>query len=235
MKKPSPESSDKPQKKRKMKKVGVLISGCGAFDGAEIQETVLTLLALERSGMEVVCMAPEKDQYDVVNHLTGATMDERRNVLVEAARIVRGEIEDLTGLGEKEMDALILPGGFGAAKNLSTFAVDGAKAQIEPEVKRLIREVYEAKKPIGLICIAPAVGAQVLGDVGVEVTIGNDARAAEGIETFGARHVACGVSDIHIDQERKVISTPGYMLGQNIGEVASGIDKLVKTLVEWIS
>lgn len=218
-----------------MKKVGVLLSGCGVFDGAEIQETVLTLLALERAGVEAVCMAPNKDQYHVINHLTGATVDERRNVLVESARICRGEIEDLAGMGAKDMDALIVPGGFGAAKNLSTFAVDGAKAEIDPEVKRLIREVYEAKKPIGLVCIAPAVGAQALGDVGVEVTIGNDAGAAEGIETFGARHVVCGVTDIHIDEERKVISTPGYMLGQRIGEVATGIDKLVKTLIEWIS
>jgi len=218
-----------------MKKVGVLLSGCGVFDGAEIQETVLTLLALERGGVEAVCMAPNKDQYHVINHLTGATVDERRNVLVESARICRGEIEDLSGMGAKDMDALIVPGGFGAAKNLSTFAVDGAKAEIDPEVKRLIREVYEAKKPIGLVCIAPAVGAQALGDVGVEVTIGNDADAAEGIETFGARHVVCGVGDIHIDQERKVISTPGYMLGQRIGEVATGIDRLVKTLIEWIS
>ncbi|MFO7725895.1 MAG: isoprenoid biosynthesis glyoxalase ElbB [Oceanipulchritudo sp.] len=218
-----------------MKKVGVLLSGCGVFDGAEIQETVLTLLALERGGVEAVCMAPNKDQYHVINHLTGEVMDERRNVLVESARIARGEIEDLAGMGAEDMDALILPGGFGAAKNLNTFALDGPKAEIDPEVRRLIREVHEAKKPIGLLCIAPAVGAQVLGELGVELTIGNDAGTAEGIEAFGARHIVCGVMDIHADQERRVLSTPAYMLGQNIQEVSTGIDELVKTLIEWIS
>lgn len=218
-----------------MKKVGVLLAGCGVFDGAEVTETVLTLLALEKAGMQPVCMAPDKDQYHVINHLTGKEMEERRNVLVEAARIPRGNIEDLASVSAADLDALVVPGGFGAAKNFSTFAIDGPKAKVDPEVERLILEVFEARKPIGLICISPAVAAQILGHTGLEVTIGNDAATAEGIESFGARHVNCPVTGIHIDEERRIISTPAFMLGQNIPEVAEGINKLVQTLVDWIS
>jgi enhancing lycopene biosynthesis protein 2 len=217
------------------KKVGVILAGCGVFDGSEVQESVLTLLALERAGVEAVCMAPNKDQYHVINHLTGEETDETRNVLVESARIVRGKIEDIAGVSAADLDALVLPGGFGAAKNLNTFAVDGPKAKLDPEVERLVREVSEAAKPIGFICITPAIGAQVLGHKGVELTIGNDPEVAAGLESFGARHISCGVTDIHTDQERRVISTPAYMLGQNTLEVSEGIDKLVRTLVEWIS
>lgn len=217
------------------KKVGVILAGCGVFDGSEVQESVLTLLALERAGVEAVCMAPNKDQYHVINHLTGEETDETRNVLVESARIVRGKIEDIAGVSAAELDALVLPGGFGAAKNLNTFAVDGPKAKLDPEVERLVREVSDAAKPIGFICITPAIGAQILGHKGVELTIGNDAEVAAGLESFGARHISCGVTDIHTDQERRVISTPAYMLGQNTLEVSEGIDKLVRTLVEWIS
>jgi enhancing lycopene biosynthesis protein 2 len=217
------------------KKIGVILAGCGVFDGSEVQESVLTLLALERAGVEPVCMAPNKDQYHVINHLTGEETDETRNVLVESARIVRGKIEDIAGVSAADLDALVLPGGFGAAKNLNTFAVDGPKATIDPEVERLVREVSDAAKPIGFICITPAIGAQVLGHKGVELTIGNDAEVAAGLESFGARHISRGVTDILTDQERRVISTPAYMLGQNPLEVSEGIDKLVKTLVEWIS
>jgi enhancing lycopene biosynthesis protein 2 len=218
-----------------MKKVGVLLAGCGVFDGAEIGESVLTLLALEKAGVEAVCMAPDKDQYHVINHLTGKETDERRNVLVEAARIVRGNIENLAAVKAADLDALILPGGFGAAKNLSTFAIDGPEGSVDPEAQRLITKMSEARKPLGFICIAPAVGAQILGESGLEVTIGNDESTAKAIESFGAHHVNCSVSEIHIDEERRVISTPAFMLGQNLVEASKGIDKLVQTLVDWIS
>ncbi len=218
----------------KRKRVGVLLSGCGVFDGSEIHEAVLTLLALERHGAEAVCMAPDKEQHHVVNHLTGKPTGERRNVLVESARIARGRIENLAGVTAADIDALILPGGYGAAKNLSTFAMDGASASVDPEVARIVRELFAARKPLGLICIAPAVGALVLGETGVEVTIGTDPGTAGAIEATGARHFACGVGDVHADPARRVVSTPAYMLGRNIAEVAAGIDKLVRVVVEWI-
>ena len=206
------------------------------FDGSEIHEAVLTLLALERAGAQAVCMAPDKDQLHVVNHLTGKEEPgEKRNVLVEAARIARGNIENLASVSAGDLDALVVPGGFGAAKNLSRFAVDGATGEVDPEVRRLLEEMAAARKPIGLICIAPAIGAQVLGKTGIEVTIGNDAATAAAIESCGARHVTCDVTGIHMDQAHKVISTPAYMLGHNILEVSKGIEKLVQTLVDWAS
>lgn len=216
-----------------MKKIGVLLSGCGVFDGSEIHEAVLTLLALEKAGAKAICMAPDKDQLQVINHLTGEEAPERRNVLVEAARIARGDIRPLDSVSADELDALVLPGGFGAAKNLSRFAVDGPEGEVDPEVRRIVEAMFAVNKPIGFICIAPAVGAQILGSKGIEVTIGNDADTAGAINACGASHVDCEVTGVHLDPERKVISTPAYMLGQNILEVSKGIEKLVQTLVEW--
>ena len=219
---------------KKIKRVGVVLSGCGVFDGAEIHESVLTLLALEKAGVQAVCMAPNVEHHHVIDHLSGNETGETRNVLVEAARIARGNIEDIAGVSAKEIDALVLPGGFGAAKNLSSFAAEGAQGEVNAEVRRLVRDIFAERKPIGFICISPAVGALILGETGVELTIGNDEGTAGAIESLGARHVACAVTDIHMDPERKVISTPAYMLGQNILEVSKGIEKLVKCLVEWI-
>lgn len=215
------------------KKIGVVLSGCGVFDGAEIHESVLTLLSLEKRGAKVVCMAPNADQHHVINHLTGKEMPEKRNVLVESARIARGEIEDIATVNANDLDAVVFPGGFGAAKNLCTFAFDGPNASVHPEVERLLKEMFAARKPIGLVCIAPALGARVLGENGIEVTIGNDADTAAGITKTGARHVNCAVTETHEDPARKIISTPAYMLGRNIVEVGAGIDKLVGTLLEW--
>ncbi|MCC5808606.1 MAG: isoprenoid biosynthesis glyoxalase ElbB [Opitutales bacterium] len=215
------------------KKVGIVLSGCGVFDGSEIHESVLTLLALDRADAEAVCMAPNVDQHHVINHLKGEEADDKRNVLVESARIARGEIEDIAGVRADDLDAVIFPGGFGAAKNLCTFAFDGPNATVNPEVERLLKEMFAARKPIGLICISPVIGAKVLGDSGVELTIGNDADTAAGIEATGAKHINCTVTETHEDPERKVVSTPAYMLGKGIGEVADGIEKLVRTVVAW--
>ncbi|MGA1204496.1 MAG: isoprenoid biosynthesis glyoxalase ElbB [Opitutales bacterium] len=218
-----------------MKRIGVLLSGCGVFDGAEIHESVLTLLAIEKAGAEAVCMAPDKAQLHVVNHLTGEVAGESRNVLVEAARIARGNIRDLAVVGGGDLDALILPGGFGAVKNFSGFAVEGPASKVDPQVRRIVEEVHQAGKPVGLICISPAIGAQILGKEGVEVTIGTDRETAVAVESCGARHIDCGVTDIHVDKERRVVSTPAYMLGQNVLEVSKGIEKLVQSVVELIS
>jgi enhancing lycopene biosynthesis protein 2 len=216
-----------------MKKIGVILSGCGVYDGAEIHESVLTLLEIQKAGAKAVCMAPNTPQMHVINHLTGKEMDESRNVLVESARIARGDIQDIAGIWASDLDALILPGGFGAAKNLCDFAVKGHQASVHPEVARLVREMSDARKPVGLICIAPAVGALVLGDKGVHLTIGNDADTAANINKLGALHVDCAVGDVVEDPNLKIISTPAYMLGQNIAEVAEGIGKLVRTLISW--
>jgi len=215
-----------------MPKIGVLLSGCGVFDGAEIHEAVLTMLALDRAGATIVCMAPNVDQHHVVNHLTQEEMAEKRNVLVESARIARGEIKDLKDVKAADLDGLIMPGGFGAAKNLSDFAFKGAEATVHPEVKRILEEMSAASKPIGAICISPAPLAKALSDKKPEVTIGNDQSTAEAIEAMGGQHKTCTVDMIHLDGANKVVTTPAYMLGPGIKDVAVGIEKLVNKVVE---
>lgn len=215
-----------------MAKVGVLLSGCGVFDGAEIHEAVLTLLALDRAGAQIVCMAPNMEQAHVINHLTQEVTAEKRNVLVESARIARGEIKDLKDVQAGDLDALIVPGGFGAAKNLSDFAFKGPAATVHPEVQRLFNDLAAAGKPIGAICIAPATLTKALADRKPEVTIGTDAGTASAIEAMGGHHKACSVDMIHFDAKNKLVSTPAYMLGPGIKDVAQGIDRLVARIVE---
>ncbi len=216
------------------KKVGVLLSGCGVFDGTEIHEAVLTLLALDRAGAEIICMAPDIDQMHVINHLTQEATDEKRNVLVESARIARGETRNLKDVSASDLDALIVPGGLGAAKNLSDFAIKGPGGSVNPEVKRILLEMVSAGKPVGAICIAPATLTKALSDKKPEVTIGSDQQTASAIEAMGGRHITCTVDMIHIDQKNKIVTTPAYMLGPGIKDVAVGIEKLVNQIMSMI-
>ena len=215
-----------------MKKIGVVLSGCGVYDGSEIHEAVLTLLAIDRNGAEAVCMAPSME-FREVNHLTSQETGATRNALVEAARIARGKIRDVKDVSAAELDAVIFPGGYGAAKNLCTFAEKGAAATINPEVARLIREMAVARKPIGAICIAPALIAATLGrDYKPKVTIGTDAGTAAAITETGSEHVSCPVAEFVVDRENKIVTTPAYMLANRISEAAEGIEKAVKSVVE---
>ena len=213
------------------KKIAVILSGCGVYDGAEIHESVITLLRLDQRGAQVECFAPDVAQLHVINHLTGEEMPESRNVLVESARIARGAVKDIGQANAADFDALIVPGGFGAAKNLSNFAVEGAGCSINPQVLALAEAFAEAGKPVGLICISPALAAKIYGP-GVTCTIGNDADTPAALDKMGATHVECTVEDIVEDPARKLVSTPAYMLGKNISEVASGINKLVDRVLE---
>lgn len=214
-----------------MLKIGVVLSGCGVMDGAEIHEAVLTLLAIQKNGAEALCMAPDAEQAHVINHLTGQPMPEKRNILVEAARIARGNIKDLASVQAQDLDALIFPGGFGAAKNLCGFAFDGPSCKIHPEVARLIRGVYRAGKPIGAMCIAPALIAKALEGEGVELTIGNDSATAEAMKALGQVHHDTCVTEIWIDGKRKIVSTAAYMLAKNLVEANAGIEKLVREVI----
>lgn len=214
-----------------MKRVGIVLSGCGVYDGAEIHEAVLTLLAVDRAGAQAVCFAPDKPQFHVVNHLTGEVTNENRNVLVESARIARGNVQPLSQANARELDALIVPGGFGAAKNLSDFATQGSACTVEKSLQLLTREIYKQNKPIGFICISPALLPVLLGEA-VRVTIGNDIATAECIEEMGGTHIVCPVDDIVVDAEHKVVTTPAYMLAQSISEAAKGIDKLVERVLD---
>ncbi|MET0847951.1 MAG: isoprenoid biosynthesis glyoxalase ElbB [Pseudomonas sp.] len=213
------------------KKVAVILSGCGVYDGAEIHESVITLLRLDQRGAQVQCFAPNISQLHVINHLTGDEMPESRNVLVESARIARGNIKDIREASVEDFDALIVPGGFGAAKNLSNFAIEGAGCTVQPDVLALTEAFAEAGKPVGLICISPALAAKIYGP-GVTCTIGNDADTAAAMNKMGATHQECAVSDIVEDKARKLVCTPAYMLAQSISEAASGINKLVDRVLE---
>jgi len=214
------------------KKIGVVLSGCGVYDGAEIHESVITLLALDRGGAEAVMCAPDISQMHVVNHLSGQVEDgAERNVLVESARIARGAIKDVRQISADELDGLILPGGFGAAKNLCTFAVEGADCTVDEGVARLVREVHAQGKPVAAVCIAPALLAKVLGDEGPELTIGTDKGTAGALESMGARHASCPVNEFVIDKQKKLITSPAYMLAQSISEAAEGIEKTVAELL----
>jgi enhancing lycopene biosynthesis protein 2 len=214
------------------KKIGVVLSGCGVYDGSEIHEAVLTLLAIDRNGAEAVCMAPDMELAEV-DHLAGQPTGARRNVLVESARIARGKIRNIAGVKAAELDAIVFPGGFGAAKNLCDFAQKGADASIQPDVARLLREMAVARKPIGAICIAPALIAATLGkEYAPEVTIGNDEGTATAINATGSKHLNCPVREFVIDSKNRIVSTPAYMLAGCISEAADGIEKAVKAVIE---
>jgi enhancing lycopene biosynthesis protein 2 len=217
-----------------MKKVAVILSGCGVYDGAEIHESVLTLLALDRAQATAVCTAPDIPQHHVVNHLTGEpAAGETRNVLVESARIARGKIQPLSQLNPTDVDAVILPGGFGAAKNLCNFALAGADFEVNPEVAAFVKAAHQAGKPVGFICIAPAIAARLFGPEQAEFTIGTDAGTADALQAAGGgRHVNCTVHNVVVDQRLKIVSTPAYMLAGRITEAEAGINKLVQAVLE---
>lgn len=214
-------------------KFAVVLSGCGVYDGSEIHEAVLTLLAIDRQGGTYQCFAPNRPQMHVVNHLTGQPAEESRNVLVESARIARGEIKDLAQFNPAEFDALVFPGGFGAAKNLCSFAVDGPDCSVDPATETAVKAMTTAGKPIGALCIAPALMAKILGN-NVHVTIGNDPGTAQAIESMGAKHQTAGHGQVVVDQKHKLVTSPCYMLDATISQIADGAENTIKTLLELI-
>jgi enhancing lycopene biosynthesis protein 2 len=210
----------------------VVLSGCGVYDGSEIHEAVLTMLAIDRQGGTYQCFAPDIPQRDVINHLTGRPAAEERNVLAESARIARGHIRALATFNPKDFDALVLPGGFGAAKNLSSFAGDGPECTVEPTVERAIKAMSAAGKPVCALCIAPAVLVRVLS--GLEVTIGDDSGTAAALEQMGGHHRNTGHGQVVVDQVRRVVTSPCYMLEATISQIADGADAAIAALREMI-
>jgi enhancing lycopene biosynthesis protein 2 len=207
------------------KKIAVILSGCGVYDGAEIHETVFTMWAIAESGAEYQLYAPDKEQHHVINHLDGTEMKERRNVLTEAARIARGNISPLTSLKPEHADALVFPGGFGVAKNLCSFAFDGAECKVDPEVESVVKSFHKAGKPIGVLCIAPVLIARLIKSV--EVTIGSDPGPSAAIDKMGGKHIVTTHGEVVVDTKHRIVSTPCYMLDANILQIADGAKKLV--------
>jgi enhancing lycopene biosynthesis protein 2 len=214
------------------KKIAVVLAGCGVYDGAEIHEATLTLYAIVKHGAEYEIFAPDIKQHHVINHLTGQEMEEQRNVLVESARIARGKISPLSNFRSSDYDAVIFPGGFGAAKNLSTFAFDGINLKVLPEVEKTIKDMVQAGKPVGALCISPVILAKILGDV--ELTIGQDQDTASAVENLGAKHISTGHGEVVIDKKYKAVTSPCYMLDANIVQISEGAENVVKAILDLI-
>lgn len=214
------------------KKIAVILSGSGVYDGAEIHESTLTLYAIMKHNAIYSIFAPDINQHHVINHITGQEMNETRNVLIESARIARGQISPLSKFNAEDYDALILPGGFGAAKNLSDFAFNGADCKVNEEVAAAIRKMISMNKPIGALCIAPVVLVKVLGDV--KITIGSDESTAQAVEQMGASHKNTTHGEIVIDEKNKIVTTPCYMLDANIVQICEGAENVVKKILELV-
>ena len=225
-------------------KIGLLLSGCGVYDGAEIQETVLTLLAINEAGAEAVCLSVNKNQHHVVNHLTGEEMPESRNMLVEAARIARGAVHDLSTFDVSNLDALVIPGGFGSAKNFSTWAFDGPNGSILPEIKKIIQQFISDKKPIAALCVSPVIVALALNqsDLHATMTLGTDKEKSpyeinafsSGLSQAGVQVEMKTIREIAVDEKLKIVSAPCYMMEASIVEIRNNISQAIKALIQLI-
>ncbi len=215
------------------KNFAVILSGCGHQDGAEIHEATLTLWAIHKNGAEFQCYAPDIKQHHVLNHITGKEMGQERNVLVESARIARGKIAPLSSFSADTVDGLVIPGGFGAAKNLSSYAFEGAECTVNADVAKAVQAMHAAGKPIGALCIAPVILAKVLGDV--TLTIGQDSTTATNLAAMGAHHTPTLHGEIVIDRKHKIVSTPCYMLNSRIDQIADGVDNLIRAMLEMMT
>ncbi len=216
-----------------MKKIAVILSGCGVYDGSEIHEATLSLLAISRQGASYEIFAPDIDQHHVVNHITGAEMNETRNVLVESARIARGEIRDLKEFRADQFDGLLMPGGFGAAKNLSTWAFEGADATVLPELEDALRSMVESGKPVGALCISPVILAKVFGTV--DLTIGNDESTVDALVSLGANHVYTTHGEVVVDADHNLVTTPCYMLDATIDQIYQGATNVVDAMLKLMN
>ncbi len=219
-----------------MKRIGVLLSGCGVRDGSEIHEATLTLYYLGRLGVEHICIAPDEPQASVVNHATGKTTTENRNMLIEAARIARGPVVPLKEISADDISALIIVGGYGAVTSLSDYATEGRNMTVHPGVKALLLSMHQERKPIGALCIAPVILARVFGEAGIaaEISIGNDVNVATDIKSMGVSHVIKLVDEVLIDSTNRLVTTPAYMLAENIAEIGPGIRKAVESVVDMV-
>lgn len=216
-----------------MKKFAIVLAGCGVYDGAEIHEATLSMYAVKKQGAEYEIFAPDMEQHHVVNHLTGDEMQEKRNVLVEAARIARGNIKPLSAFNASDFDAILLPGGFGVAKNLCTFALEGADCKVNPEVEKSLKAMHEAGKPIGALCISPVLIAKVLGEA--EITIGQDKDTAAAIQKMGAKHISTNHGEVTIDARHNIFTTPCYMLDANIVQIGEGAENIVRAMLKSLA
>lgn len=213
-----------------MKKFAIILAGSGVYDGSEIHEATLTMLAIMQHGGSYQCFAPDVDQHHVINHLNGEEMNETRNVMIESARIARGDVKNISEFSAGDFDVLIMPGGFGVAKNLCDFAFKGADCTVNPQVAQVVKAMHDAGKPIGALCISPVVVSKVLGDV--ELTLGQDEGAIAGVEKMGSKHIMTTHGEVVIDKKNKIFTTPCYMLDANILQIYDGATNIVKAILD---
>lgn len=214
----------------KQPKFAVILAGSGVFDGSEIHESVMTMYSIMKNGGTYEIFAPDVAQYHVVNHVTGEEMNDKRNVFIESARIARGSIRKLNEFKADDFDAIIIPGGFGAAKNLSTFAFDGADCNVNKDVEKAIRSMANANKPIGALCISPVIIAKVIENA--KITIGQDQTTADAVQQMGATHETTDHGEVVVDTKNKIATTPCYMLDATIMNIADGANNVVKAIIE---
>jgi len=218
------------------KKVAVILSGCGVYDGSEIHETMAALLALDNHGFVTICFAPDIDQMHVVDHLKGTPMHgETRNVLVESARIARGHVEALQASRMDEVDALVIPGGFGAAKNLSNYATKGSDMEVNDEVRKSINAIHDAGKPIVSLCISPVILAKIFKEHEPLLTVGGYGDDAKNLEAMGARHKVTAHEEYVVDEDLRIITTPCYMMDASVGQIFRGVDKAIAELKSMLN
>lgn len=213
-----------------MKKFAIILAGSGVYDGSEIHEATLSMLAIMQHGGSYQCFAPDIDQHHVINHLNGEEMDETRNVMIESARIARGDVKNISEFKVADYDVLIMPGGFGVAKNLCDFAFKGGDCTVNLEVAEVVKAMHEAGKPIGALCISPVVVSKVLGDV--ELTLGQDEDAIAGVEKMGSKHIKTTHGEVIIDKKNNIFTTPCYMLDANILQIYDGATNIVKAILD---
>lgn len=212
-----------------MKKIAVILAGCGNRDGSETHETLSVLLAIDKRGMQYQCFAPE-GEFIVFNHIEGKPSGENRNLIIEASRLCRGNIMPLSQYKSEDFDALILPGGMGAAQNLSDYAFKGDKMSVNKEVERAILGTFSSGKPIGALCIAPMILAKILGDKNPTITLGGECQAAKDAVALGCKHKVCNATEVAIDENHKLFTTPAYMVATHIAQIFEGSDNLVESL-----
>lgn len=213
-----------------MKKFAIILAGCGVYDGAEIHEATLSMLAIMAQGCSYQCFATDIKQHHVINHLNGEEMNESRNVLVESARIARGDVKNITEFQATDFDALLMPGGFGVAKNLCNFAFKGSNCEVNADVEQVIKQMHEAGKPIGALCISPVLVSKVLGEV--KLTLGQDQDAIDNVEKMGSQHIKTTHGEVIVDEKNKIFTTPCYMLDANILQINEGATNIVKAILD---
>jgi enhancing lycopene biosynthesis protein 2 len=214
-----------------MKKVCMILSGSGVFDGTEIHEAVLSILYLQQSNIEIVFAAPDIPQTDVINHISGQEIQESRNVLIESARIARGQIVNLKDIDVEDIDGLFFPGGAGSVKNLCTFMKEGPECSVNVDIQNLVSACLDKQKPIAALCISPVLIARICmlkGISGIRMTVGNTNHQIIGmLSRMGMEHILCESYNYEIDTNYRIFSSPAYMNDGNISEISSGILRLV--------